>query len=105
MIIRPSSYADADHFGASANQKLDKVTASMNGLSVGGDAPTTAHLDTVSLKTSSTNASETRSLKVAQLRDNIESGQYRVSATALAGSMIEKAKAGSAPELSFLTDL
>ena len=61
--------------------------------------------DTVDLSTAQLGAPEARSLKIAQLRDSIDSGQYRVSAAAVASSMIDKAEAGSAPELSFLTGL
>ena len=96
MIIGPGLCLDADFTVALKQGEIDP--------SVQADVvKKTQGFDTVSLSTSSLSASETRSFKVAQLRDSIESGSYKVSAAALAGSMIEKAETGSAPELSFLT--
>ena len=58
--------------------------------------------DTVKLGTVSMDSSQVRLLRVQQLRDSVESGEYHVPSPALAKAMLDKAVIGQDPELSFL---
>ena len=103
MVTNVNFSSNAD-YSVALKHKGDVTQATGSGVGVDGATTAQTSYDTVSLKTSSMNASDLRLLRVQQLQDSIESGQYRVSAAALAGSMLEKATTGEAPELSFLTD-
>ena len=58
--------------------------------------------DTVNCITGSMDASQVRLLRIAQLRDSVQAGEYSVSSSALANAMLDKVAAGQAPELTFL---
>ena len=107
MIISQNPYKNGDQLTTSSKTDVSALSAvgTTSGASLQVDSTAEARSDTVNLTTSNLSAAEARSLKVAQLRDSIDSGQYRVSTAAIANSMIDKAEAGSAPELSFLKGL
>ena len=88
MFIEQSSYRNRDHLRTSAKTDLAALSAvgttSGANLQVGCTAEV-RRSDTADLSTSNLGAAEARSLKIAQLR--IDSGQYRVSAAAIARSM------------------
>ena len=108
MFIGHSSYRDGGRLNTPFETDVSALsapgTSSASSVEVGSPAGSLG-VYTVSLSTSKLDAAEARSRKIAQLRYSIDSGQYRVSAAALASSMIDKADAGSAIELSFLTGL
>ena len=108
MNIGQSSYRNGDPLKTFSKTDVPALSAVGTTSGASLQVASTAEArrsDTVNLSTSNLGAAEARSLKIAQLRDSIDSGQYRVSAAAIASSMIDKAEAGSAPELSFLKGL